>query len=190
MVVSTRKRGNDSRGAWTLEITGRETKRARVPCDIDCADGRRGPCVYTTSGMEWRWREEGEDRGGWSMASSPLLSPPPPPSRNKDAKPGAAVTSRTWRVSRRIVMNAIAGMAVLDKAWQRSMPRKRSRGRFVPRGARTGDHGIRLGGKRGGAERNQGGAKGREGYYFPSENKVKYVRTIRKARCFGNIARG
>lgn len=68
---------------------GRETKRARAPWvapvwkgeegDGD-DDGMRGPCLYMTSGTEWRrWRKDGEDEAtnGSSMLvlegrSSPL----------------------------------------------------------------------------------------------------------------------
>ena len=50
---------------------GRETKRARAPWiapvwkdeDEDGGDdGIRGPCLYMTSGTEWRrWRKDGEE---------------------------------------------------------------------------------------------------------------------------------
>jgi hypothetical protein len=69
---------------------GRETKRARAPWIAPVwkgeeedgeDDGTRGPCLYMTSGTEWRrWRKDGEDEettNGSSMLvlegwSSPL----------------------------------------------------------------------------------------------------------------------
>jgi len=52
-------------------LAGRETKRARAPWiapvwkdeDEDGGDdGIRGPCLYMTSGREWRrWRKAGEE---------------------------------------------------------------------------------------------------------------------------------
>jgi hypothetical protein len=58
---------------------GRETKRARAPWVAPVwggkeDDGTRGPCLYMTSGTEWRrWRKDGGDDETTSGSSALVL---------------------------------------------------------------------------------------------------------------------
>jgi hypothetical protein len=57
---------------------GRETKRARAPWTAPVwrgeKDGTRGPCLYMTSGREWRrWRKDGEDSDATNGSSVLVL---------------------------------------------------------------------------------------------------------------------